>query len=264
MDRPIEKRTWMNLRVPDKETLYVQQFSVRMHESDHQGRLRAVSLLNYFQDAASEHAEKLGAGVIELMRLSLTWVISRYHIKIFRYPRWTETIELATWPSLNEGLFALREFEVKDKKGETLAAATSSWMLIDLKTKRPVSPADRLGRYLLNPERAIRSDFESLPIFGPADCEKSFHVRMSDLDWNRHANHVAYIVWSLETASADFLEKHRPAEIEVDFRGQAFHGQQVVCRSQAVSPSEAPTVLYQIIEAEKQKELARLRDVWRA
>src|SRR4030066_143928 len=154
MDRPIEKRTWMNSRIPDKEALYVQQFSVRMHESDHQGRLRAVSLLNYFQDAASEHADKLGAGVIELMRLNLTWVISRYHIKIFRYPRWTETIELATWPSLNEGLSPLRDFEVKDKRGETLAAATSSWMLIDLKTKRPGPPAHALGPSVLSAERA--------------------------------------------------------------------------------------------------------------
>jgi len=254
----------MNLRVPDREALFAQQFSVRMHESDHLGRLRALSLLNYFQDAASEHAEKLGAGVVELMRLSLTWVISRYHVKILRYPRWTEAVELTTWPSLNEGLFALREFEIKDKKGEALAAATSSWMLIDLKTKRPVSPADRLARYLLNPERAVRSDFEPLPVVGPADFEKSFQVRMSDLDWNRHANHVAYIAWSLETASPDFLEKHRPAEIEVDFRGQAFHGEPVVCRTQAVSPSEKLAVLYQIVEAEKRKELARLRIVWRA
>jgi medium-chain acyl-[acyl-carrier-protein] hydrolase len=248
----------------DSEAQFVQHFSVRMHETDHAGRLRLTSLLNYFQDAAGEHAEKLGAGVIELLRLSLTWVLSRYHIRIFRYLRWTEPVELTTWPSVNKGLFALREFEARDKKGEIFAAATTSWMLIDLKTTRPVSPAERLGRYLLNPKRAVPSDFEPLPVSGPADFEKSFEVRMSDLDWNRHANHVAYISWSLETASPDFLEKFRPAEVEADFRGQAFCGGIVVCRAQTVSPAEAPAVLYQIIEADKRKELARLRVVWRA
>jgi len=254
----------MNSGVSDNEGRYVLNFSVRMHETDHKGRLRLVSLLNYFQDAAGEHAEKLGAGVIELMKLSLAWVLSRYHVRIFHYPRWTEPVELTTWPSVNQGLFALREFEVRDKKGEIFAAASSSWTLLDLKTKRPVPPAERLGRYLLNSKRAIPSDFEPLPVSGPADHEKSFQVRMSDLDWNRHANHVAYIAWCLETASSDFLEKHRPAEVEADFRGQAFQGEHVVCRAQTVSPAEAPTFLYQIVGNENGKELARLRVVWRA
>lgn len=254
----------MNSELLDKQASYVQRFSVRMYESDHLGRLRPVSLLNYFQDSASDHAEKLGAGVIELMRLNLTWVISRYHIRLYRYPRWRESVELTTWPCLNEGLFALREFEVRAEKGDILAAATSSWMLIDLKTKRPVPPAERLGSYLLNPKRAIRSDFEPVPTVGQADLERSFRVRMSDLDWNRHVNHVAYIAWALETALPDFLERHRPAEIEVDFRGQAFYGETVLCRAQSLPSGGEPTIVYQIIKAEDRKELAKLRIAWRA
>jgi len=252
----------MNSEVLAKPAGYVQRFSVRMYESDHMGRLRPVSLLNYFQDAASDHAEKLGAGVIELMRLNLTWVISRYHIRLYRYPRWRESAELTTWPCLHRGLFALREFEARDEKGDIFAAATSSWMLIDLKTKRPVPPAERLGAYLLNPKRAIRSDFEPLPAVDQADLERSFRVRMSDLDWNRHVNHVAYIAWALETAPPDFLERHRPAEIEVDFRGQAFYGETVLCRTQSLPSGGEPTNVYQIIKSEDRKELARLRVAW--
>lgn len=254
----------MNSEALDKQASCVQRFCVRMSESDPMGRLRPVSLLNHFQDAASDHAEKLGAGVIELMRLSLTWVISRYHIRLYRYPRWRESVELTTWPCLNQGLFALREFEVKDEKGEMLAAATSSWMLIDLKTKRPVAPADRLGSYILNPRRAIRSDFDPLPTVGQADLERSFRVGMSDLDWNKHVNHVAYIAWALETARPDLLEKHRPAEIEADFRGQAFYGETVLCRTQPLSGGGEPTNVYQIAKSEDRKELARLRVAWRA
>jgi len=107
----------MNPEVLDKEARYIQRFSVRTYESDHCRLLRPVSLLNYFQESASDHAEKLGAGVIELMRQNLTWVISRYHIRLYRYPRWKESVELATWPCLNQGLSALREFEVRDEKG---------------------------------------------------------------------------------------------------------------------------------------------------
>jgi len=252
----------MNPEPPVKKVEFLQRFWVRTYESDHTGRLRPTALLNYFQEAASAHAEKLGAGVLELLKRKLTWVLSRYHIRLIRYPRWKEIVELTTWPSINQGLFALREFEARDEKGAILAAATSSWMLIDLKTKRPVPPDEHLGHYLRNPRRAVVSDFASLPTFGQPDFERSFRVRMGDLDWNRHVNHVAYIGWALETTAADFLEKHRPAEVEADFRGQAFSGETVLCLRQLLSKDIPLIFAYQVIQSESRKELARLRIAW--
>jgi len=254
----------MNPEPPVKKVEFLQRFWVRTYESDHTGRLRPTALLNYFQEAASAHAEKLGAGVLELLKRKLTWVLSRYHIRLIRYPRWKEIVELTTWPSINQGLFALREFEARDEKGALLAAATSSWMLIDLKTSRPVPPDQHLGHYLRNPQRAVASDFASLPTFGQADFERSFRVRMGDLDWNRHVNHVAYIGWALETDAADFLETHEPAEVEADFRSQAFYGETVLCRRQRLSTEAPLNFAYQIIQSERQKELARLRIAWRS
>ncbi|MFZ2053584.1 MAG: acyl-ACP thioesterase domain-containing protein [Candidatus Aminicenantales bacterium] len=238
------------------------RFIVRTYESDYSGRLRPASLLNYFQEAAGEHAEELGAGIVELMKQNLTWVISRYHIKIFRYPRWKSPVDLTTWPCGHQGLFALREFELKDEKGRLLAAATSSWMLLDVKTKKPVPPAERLGPYPKDPRRAVASTFEPLPALERADLERTFSVRMSDLDWNRHVNHVVYISWALETGSPDFLEKHRPAEIEVEFRGEAFYGDTVTSRMQTLISGPASHIGYAIIKEDGRKELARLRILW--
>jgi acyl-ACP thioesterase len=242
----------------------IRQFSVRTYECDHQGRLRPTALLNYFQDAAGDHAEKLGAGVIELIKRNLTWVISRYHIRIARYPGWRETLELTTWPGLNQGLFALREFEVRDRQGNILAAASSSWMLIDLKTKRPVPPGERLGSYLRDPRRAVDSGFDPLPTVGAADVEQAFPVRMSDLDWNKHVNHVAYVGWALETPPPDFQEKYRPIELEVDFRGEAFLGDTALCRMQRLPSERDSLTLFQISKKESRRELARLRIDWKA
>jgi acyl-ACP thioesterase len=240
------------------------RFEVRTYESDPDGWLRPASLLNYFQEAAGDHADKLGAGVMEMLRRNLTWVLSRYHIRLLRYPRWREPVLLTTWPCSNQGLFALREFEVRDGKGDLLAAASSSWMLIDLKTKRPVAPGEHLGSYPQDPRRAVDSTFERLPTVSRADFERAFRVRMGELDWNRHVNHVAYIDWALETGSQEFLEKHRPAEIEADFRGPAHYGDSVLCRTQSVPQGQVPVFVYQILKAENQRELARLRIAWLA
>jgi medium-chain acyl-[acyl-carrier-protein] hydrolase len=248
---------------PQKNAHHLRRFVVRTYESDFTGRLRPASLLDYFQEAAAEHAKELGAGVTELLRQGLTWVISRYHVKLFRYPRWKTPVHLTTWPWGYRGLFALREFELKDEKGDLLAAATSSWMLIDLKSKRPVPPAERLGPYPKDPRRAVASSFEPLPSFDGADRERSFSVRMSDLDWNRHVNHVAYIYWALETLPSGFPEKLRPAEIEVDFRGEAFYDEKALCRVRTLPAEEDPLLAYQIVKEVGHKELARLRILWR-
>ncbi len=241
---------------------YSRRFSVRSYESDFSGRLRPASLLDYFQEAAGEHAEQLGAGVVELIRQNLTWVISRYHVQLFRYPLWKNNLNLTTWPCGQQGLFALREFELMDETGGLLAAATSSWMLIDLKTKRPVPPAERLGPYPKDPRRAVTSSFEPLPILERTDIERSFPVRLSDLDWNRHVNHVIFVSWALETAPPGFLDKVRPVEIEVDFRGEAFFEETALCRVQSLSSEQAPLLGYQIVRQDDQKELARLRILW--
>ncbi|MGB7296540.1 MAG: acyl-ACP thioesterase domain-containing protein [Candidatus Aminicenantales bacterium] len=245
-----------------KSARYERRFSVRTYESDLTGRLRPESLLDYFQEAAGEHAEELGAGVRDLMKRNLTWVISRYHIRLVRYPRWKSPVDLTTWPSGHQGLFALREFELRDEKGGLLAAATSSWMLIDLKTKRPVPPAERLGPFPRDPDRAVVSSFAPLPALERADLERSFKVRMSDLDWNKHVNHVVYIAWALETAPTGFLEKHRPAEIEVDFRGEVFYEETVICRMQILSTDGPPLLGYQISTEDGRREPARLRILW--
>jgi acyl-ACP thioesterase len=249
---------------PGGDARSIRPFSVRTYECDHQGKLRPTALLNYFQDAAGDHAEKLGAGVIELIKRNLTWVISRYYIRIARYPGWREALELTTWPCLNQGLFALREFEVRDGSGNILAAASSSWMLIDLQTKRPVPPGERLGAYLRDPRRAVETGFDPLPKVGAADIEQAFPIRMSDLDWNKHVNHVAYVGWALDTPPPAFQETHRPAEIEVDFRGQAFFGDTALCRMQGLSADRDSPTLFQILKQEGLRELARLRIVWQA
>ncbi len=77
----------------------------------------------------------------DLFKKGLTWVLSRFHIEITRYPKWGETVQINTWPSGRGPLFAVRDYEILDAEGP-LAAATSSWLIVDLKTP-PSGPDGR-------------------------------------------------------------------------------------------------------------------------
>ena len=238
------------------------QFQIRSYEIDSNGKIKISTLLNYLQEAASQHAARLGASVLDLFPRNLTWMLSRYHVLIFGYPSWGETITINTWPSAKESLFALREFEILDQKGERCAIATSSWMLLDFKKKQPVRPQDHLPHFQHRSERIIDDNFDPLPSPEKVDIELPFRVRMSDLDLNQHVNHVSYIEWALETVPAEILKKYQPMELEISFRGEAFYGDRILSRTQIIKHDSPASFLHQIISEKDGKELTRLKSTW--
>jgi medium-chain acyl-[acyl-carrier-protein] hydrolase len=241
----------------------VRTFVVGASEAGPHGRVKLSCLLDYFQESAAEHAGRLGASVLDLIKKKLTWVLSRYHVRIIRYPLWGEEVRMTTWPSSRRGLFALREFELKDRSGNPVAAATSSWMVLDVLRKKPVPVVENLGDFPHDPRRAIADDFAPLPRPGRIDGQLPFRVKMGDLDWNRHVNHAVYIEWAVETAPVDVIGASLPVEIEVDYRGEVLYGETVLSRMEVLKRGEETLLCHQIVRQDGLQELAQARTLWR-
>ena len=126
------------------ELVYHKEYTVHTYETDARGLVRSVALINYLQDAAGDHAGRLGLSVVDLFKRNLTWVLSRYHVLVHRYPALGAQLEVVTWPSGKHGYFALRDFEVSDGGGGPILSATSSWMVIGLEKKQAVKVGDAL------------------------------------------------------------------------------------------------------------------------
>ncbi len=193
----------------DETEIYSAEYRVRAYEIDLKGLARPLTILNYLQDAAGEHAARLGASVPVLLKKNLTWVLSRYHVHFHAFLPVHSTVRLKTWPSAREGRFALRDFELTDEAGRQVVTATSSWMLIDLEQRRPVRIDEHLPGLPTVPRRMIDDSFTSLPVPESFDCELPFRVRHSDLDINRHVNNTVYVDWALETLPQDVIGRYR-------------------------------------------------------
>jgi medium-chain acyl-[acyl-carrier-protein] hydrolase len=244
------------------ELVYHKEYAVHTYETDARGLVRPVALLNYLQDAAGEHAGRLGLSVVDLFKRSMTWVLSRYHVLVHRYPALGARLEIVTWPSGKHGYFAIRDFEVSDGGGPVLSA-TSSWMVIGLEKKQAVKVDDVVGPRYAVERRALDDPFASLPVPGQPDPGPRFRVESSHLDWNRHVNNAVYVQWALEGVPADVLMKRRPMEIEVSYRAEALYGDEVQSVAQPVPDGESgPVFLHQILNAATGAELARLRTRW--
>jgi medium-chain acyl-[acyl-carrier-protein] hydrolase len=239
-------------------------FKIRSYEMDSHAKARTVNLLNYLQEAAGEHAAILGVSITDLLKKGLTWVLSRYHVKFLKYPRFGESVTVRTWPSGREEIFALRDFEIFNARNEQLAVATSSWIMLDLKNKKPAPLNEFLPHFELDTRRALKDYFHSLPPIEKTDLELPFRIRMIDLDLNRHVTHTSYLQWAMETVPQEILESFRIAEIEAAFKGEAFYGDQVLAKTQLNKGAETKGFLHQLFSKNREIELTRVKTTWSA
>lgn len=241
---------------------FAKTFPIHSYEIDHRGYLRPVALLNFLQDAAGDHAERLGVSVRQLMARNLTWLLTRYRVRFRRHAREGERLEVRTWPSSREGLQVLRQFEVRDGAGEAVAVASTAWMVLDLATRRTARPSECLPAFAVHPEAALEEGFSALKPVARPDRELPFRVRLGDLDLNQHVNNAVYVEWALETVAPEVLERCAPSEIEVAYRAEAFHPDLVLSRAEAEAAGDRPRFLHQLASEGSGRELTRLRTAW--
>jgi acyl-ACP thioesterase len=244
--------------VPKKNT-WEEAFTVRAYEVDPAGQLTIQSICNYLQEVAGNHAQQLGVAVDQLLKQNLTWVLSRLHIRIERYPFWRETLTIETWPAAVDRFYAIRDYRVTDSKLRPVVAGTSSWMLIDIRNRRPVAlPEHITSMHNNSPGRAIDDPFKKLP--GPDEAHFSvfFNVRRNDLDMNNHVNNVNYIEWGLESVPENLVVSHRLKSMEISFKAESRFGERIRSVSERFEKSDEVVFHHQLVREADSKELARM------
>jgi medium-chain acyl-[acyl-carrier-protein] hydrolase len=248
----------------EQPSVWTEGFRVRAYEVDARGRASVPAIANWMQEAAGNHATALGWAVDELHRKGLTWVLSRLHLRLHHQPAWREEVQVSTWPTGAQRLFALRDFRLTGAQARELGIATTGWLLLDLAGRRPTRPPEavaELGR--TSPARAITDPFEKLPELSGADVEEALVVRFADLDMNRHANNVSVIGWALEAVPGEVLWGSSLAELEIEFRAEALYGDRITSQVQE-APGEPLAFLHRLVREADGREIARARTVWRS
>jgi acyl-ACP thioesterase len=244
--------------------IYEQHYRIPVYDTDYKGLVYIHSLLNYIQDIAAGHAELLKFGREDLLAGNRFWILSRQLAEFYRLPAWGETITLKTWPRGTEGLFALRDIEITDGKGEIVAAASTSWVIVDLETRRPCRPDAEPG--LANREFPQESALQrnAGKIKAPAEVEVvslPFWVKPGDLDVNYHVNNVKYIQWVMDSMPMAFLSSNRVSSLEVNYIAEGVDGDQITILKE-IAPAENNRHLYSVIRSGDSRELCRIMIAW--
>jgi medium-chain acyl-[acyl-carrier-protein] hydrolase len=243
----------------------VKEYLVHVYETGPEGRVNLWSLFNYMQDIASEHAVKLGFGRDDLLKRNQFWVLSRMYAVIHDLPFWNNEIIVKTWPCGTEKLFALRNYEIKFPDGRDIAAASSSWLIIDRTTKKIQRPGDLLTSYNSDNQVYKTSSRQAVKLSeASSDGQVSpiSKVRVSDLDINLHTNNVNYLKWIWDTYDLDFTLTHFPCSAEINYLAESVYDEEIFIRT---SKEEENTTFFNhsIFRTNDNKELCRIKIEWK-
>jgi len=256
----------VNLKIDsaDVPLLFTDSYKVRAYEAGPDGRVTIHSICNYLQDAASNHAFKLGVAVDKLQEHNLTWVLSRFHVRMKKYPFWLDEVIIDTWPLKKEKYHGIRDFRMFNRKKQEIGTATSSWMMIDTKKRSSVPLPDFEEKFQNNEAgRALEDSFPKLPVIEKSGAEKIFNVRLGDLDMNSHVNSVHYLSWGLETIPIDFRKEHQLTDVEINYRAECGYGEKIVSRTEMINENNDTVVLHQLFKESSGQEITRLRSAWK-
>jgi acyl-ACP thioesterase len=210
-----------------------EKYTVKVYEADNLGRAGIVPLFDYFQDIAWCHYSRVEAALGQFLTKSQIWAMTRVEIHIERPALWKEEVELETWSRGIEKLTAYRDFFIRDTKGNQIGAGTSTWVVLDLETKKIQRLNDIAEKWPSQVEKSgINKNADKvLPPENPV-YSGAFNVNYSDMDVNQHVNSGRYIQWIIDDFGREFLEKNTLGAIKVNFADEAMPGDEIVAGRQ--------------------------------
>lgn len=246
----------MNTRYEEKK------FQVNYYEIDFKENLLITSIMNYFDDVATEQSQNIGGGLDYMRNHRMAWVIYKWDIHINRYPNFRERIKVRTYARSLKKFYGYRTFEIIDKEGNIVCNANSVWLLIDIDKRRVKRITnDMYSMYGVNEKLSEEFTIENIKLPSKFDFEKYFDVRYSDIDTNRHVNNVKYVDWAVETVPLNIIENYFIKNINITYKKEATYGEKIKSSTKIEKRGDGYLGLHKISDM-RGKELCILKTIW--
>ena len=207
-----------------------QQYTIPCYDTDASWRLKPASFMNLAQEAAGQHAVHLGFGFDDLIKTNTAWILSRMHIQFVDTPKWRDEVMLTTWHKGLNRLFYLRDFILTDAEGNPKVKATTSWLVLNLETRRLVRDPELMEDGTVNHENVIETPADKVQM--PKDVEPVLAlehvVAYSDVDMNAHANNAMYMQWAMDAVEYELASSRPVKELIINFNHETKAGDKVM------------------------------------
>lgn len=223
------------------EKKYSKRIEIPCYMFDCNENLRPAAFMDIAQQLAAKGSEQIGLSDQCLAPYGLVWILARMAVEYDSLPRRCDSAIIETWHRGLDSIFSIREYRVLDSTGSVpMIRATSSWVLMDVRTRTVVRP-DRLPEEIeFTPQNDETVHCNNEKIIVPKglslDGAGLHTVTYSDIDYNGHANNAKYTVWALDALPFEYVSSHRIKRISINFNREAHLGETVSLHHGTISP----------------------------
>lgn len=204
--------------------IYSIDHTITCYEADANKMMRPTAMLDLMQEAANVNASTLGFGYDEMMNSNTAWVLSRIHVKFNNTPKWRDEVNLKTWHKGVSKLFYLRDFILSDKEGNPMVLATTSWLIIDMNTRRLVRNSDLALSDTAMHAIETPADKVVVPVDIEPELVRKHPVTWSEIDTNGHVNNVKYAVWAIDAVKQEDIKERPLKELLINYDAEVMPG----------------------------------------
>lgn len=243
------------------EKIYKEKFKVRSSEVDQRGKVTLPAIINYMQEAAWNHAYKLGYSIYDLQEKGVTWIIHRMGLELEQYPDHLSVVEVETWHSGSDKYYCYRDFRLFEENKEQIGRATSNWLVFDIKERKLIPVPEYLRK------QVPTTDNESLPRISSKmrvnkieGIKKEFEVNKHHMDLNGHTNNMYYVQWIAESMDNEIRKNKFLRKLDITFKSESFTGDKLIVNT---GLNEDGSYSHQIINNDG-KEVILANSDWRS
>lgn len=199
--------------------MYTFNSRIRYSETDSQGKLTMLALINYFQDCSTFHSEDVGLGIQYLRDRHLVWVLSSWQIVVERYPLLGEEVTVGTQPYDMKSFIGCRNFWMTDAEGNYVAKANSLWSLLDTQKARPSAVTEEMVRgYGMGEKLDMEYAPRKIAIPQGGGAGEPITVKSHHIDTNHHVNNGQFVNMAMDLLPEGFVIR----QLRAEYKKQAF------------------------------------------
>lgn len=198
---------------------------------DFKKQMKISTMLYFFQEIAVKHATLMGVGFDEMQSKGMFWVLAKIKIKIHAFPNLDDKIIIKSWPKPSRFAMYTRDYQILDKSGNILIAASSVWCILNTsdhslyKGESPIPPMEYLT------ENAIADRLKHISLAEEFQNAETLlfkkTIRYSDVDYNMHFNNTRFGEIVMDCFSLDFLSENTIDTVQINFNNEGKIGDEL-------------------------------------
>lgn len=196
----------------------------RFRESESDGLVSAKGYFYYFQDIAAGMYHQMGKGNNKIpQKFGVSWVYSKYKLKIYDKTDFDHMIHIATWVSKLDSVRSWQEMRIT-RGDDVLCEGRLESCVVDMKAKK----IERLSRIelpddLAEGEMTVEPFTRRLKPGDNAEYRFTHKVAYTDIDLSRHMNNLRYIDMFMNAFDLDFYDRYFITDFEIHYINQAYY-----------------------------------------